>query len=81
MRRMEAIKRCEELTYENAQLRKEIERLKEEMAVKYKKIGNLIADNGRLIKANAFLASVTGGKPSRRRYDENGDYIPKNPQQ
>lgn len=76
MRRFEAIKRCEELTYENANLRKEIERLKEELQKKYVKIGNLIADNGRLIKANAYLADMAGGKPSRRRFDNNGDFIP-----
>lgn len=83
MRRMEAIRRVEELTFENAELKKRIEELKskiilkdEELHSRYVKIGNLICDNGRLIKANACLADMIGAKRARRKYDENGDYIP-----
>lgn len=84
MRIFHAIRRCEELTMENAQLRKEVAELraklkqaKDETEDKYRKIGNLISDNGRLIKVNAYLAEELGKKPRRRRIDENGDIITK----
>lgn len=77
-----AIRRCEELTMENARLRKEVEDLKGKVAQltadnkeKFRKIGNLISDNGRLIKVNSYLAEELGKKPRRRRIDENGDPI------
>lgn len=47
-----------------------------ELERKYVKIGNLIMDNGRLIKANACLADMIGARRARRKYDQNGDYIP-----
>lgn len=81
-----AIRRCEELTYENEALRKRVAELKQKLAeknaeleAKYKKIGNLITDNGRLIKANACLADMVNARHARRKYDDNGDYIPLNP--
>ena len=62
---LHSIRRCEELTYENEALRKRVAELRqklaeknEELEAKYKKIGNLITDNGRLIKANACLADI-----------------------
>lgn len=82
MRIFHAIRRCEELTMENAQLRKEVEELraklkqaKAETEDKYRKIGNLISDNGRLIKVNAYLAEELGRNPRRRRVDDHGDII------
>ena len=83
---LHAIKRCEELTYENEALRKRVAELRqklaeknEELEAKYKKIGNLITDNGRLIKANACLADMANARKARRKYDENGEYIPVKP--
>ena len=76
---LHAIRRCEELTLENARLRKEVESLKEELDAKHKKVGNLISDNGRLVKVNAYLAEQLGKNPRRRRLDDNGDPIPYNP--
>lgn len=85
---LNAIRRCEELTYENEALRKRVAELKqklaeksEELEAKYKKIGNLITDNGRLIKANACLADMANARRARRKYDDNGDYIPVKPKE
>lgn len=79
---LNAIRRCEELTYENEALRKRVAELKQKLAeknaeleAKYKKIGNLITDNGRLVKVNAYLAEALGKNPRRRRVDDNGDPI------
>ena len=76
---LNAIKRCEELTLENARLRKELDKLREELDAKHKKVGNLISDNGRLVKVNAYLAEQLGKNPRRRRLDDNGDPIPFTP--
>ena len=73
---LHAIRRCEELTLENARLRKEVDKLREELDAKHKKVGNLISDNGRLVKVNAYLAEQLGKNPRRRRLDDNGDPIP-----
>ena len=75
MNLLHAIRRCEELTLENARLRKEIEALREELKAKHKKVGNLISDNGRLVKVNAYLAEELGKNPRRRRLDDKGDPI------
>ena len=79
---LHAIKRCEELTYENAQLRADADKLKKDVAYlrgelekKQRKIGVLITDNGRLVKVNAYLAEALGKNPRRRRVDDNGDPI------
>lgn len=77
MRRAEAIRLVEELTYQLEALRKENAGLKEQLRERYVKVGNLIKDNGRLLNINSYLAHVAGQQPQRRRYDENGDYIPK----
>lgn len=77
-----AIRRCEELTMEVAALRKEVSDLKKvvkakdaEIQDKYKKIGNLLTDNCRLIKVNALLAEQLGKNPRRRRVDDEGNMI------
>lgn len=112
MRRMEAIRRCEELTYqvealkkenaglrvqvadsrsdanrvadelvaarqETAQLRKELDTLKEELRMKYVKIGNLLKDNGRLLNINAYLADAARHPRAKRRIDDKGEWIGK----
>lgn len=78
---LHAIRRCEELTIENARLRKELDKLREELDAKHKKVGNLISDNGRLVKVNAYLAEQLGKNPRRRRLDDNGDPIPFTPKE
>ena len=82
MNLLHAIKRCEELTYENAKLRADADKLKADVAYlrgelekKQHKIGVLITDNGRLVKVNAYLAEALGKNPRRRRVDDNGDPI------
>ena len=110
MRRVELIRRVEELTYQVEALRKEnaglrvqvadartganavadelaasrseadklrsaLEATKEELRVKYVKLGNLLRDNGRLLNTNAYLAEQARQHPARRRYDANGEYI------
>ena len=72
---LHAIKRCEELTYENAKLKADVAYLRGELEKKQRKIGVLITDNGRLVKVNAYLAEALGKNPRRRRVDDNGDPI------
>lgn len=60
---------------ETAQVRREIDTIKEDNAKKYAKIGQLIKDNGRLIRVNAFLAEQAALPPAKRKYDEQGNYI------
>lgn len=73
--RAHLLRRIEELTYENAALKKDVEYLRNELQRKHKKIGDLICDNGRLIKTNAALAEWKHRKPATRHIDDNGDKI------
>lgn len=67
-----AIRRCEELTYENAKLRKDLTEAREQLA-KEKKNGEKLGaklyearrDNSRLICINAYLANEAGKKPNK----------------
>ena len=67
-----AIRRCEELTMEVAQLRKELEaKTKEASAVQRnnealsRKLYEARRDNSRLIQINAYLANEAGRKPNK----------------
>lgn len=67
------------LKAENNQLKIEktmLEQSRNRLATRF---GNIMGDNRRLLKLNERLSEAVGGKPSARRYDDEGNYIP--PQQ
>ena len=80
--RQQADQVAEDLLATQAELssvKAELDDAKAEAVRKYAKIGKLLADNCRLIRVNEYLAEQAGMKPVRRKYNENGDYIPPKP--
>lgn len=60
---------------ECSSLKAELLEAREDIAKKYAKIGQLIKDNGRLIRVNAFLAAQAALPPAKRKYDEQGNFL------